>query len=269
LTLERTRRFAGVGAAGIAWSTLVSLVLVGTMIAATSPAVPPKAALDVRLESALDALGGPPATSLAPLSAEILDVLFGEGTSQQLLGAPPPQPAGAPRPAGRPTPGPEPSPTPSPGSIREQITNSPDLRIAMSADRSTARPGDIITYTISWENAGRGRAVNVRIRAHIPEHTSWVGSGSTCVNPDQKPDTGDEICVSEPSLAAPPRDSQGHFDATTYDTARPGYRDSFTFTVLVDGDAASGFVIRNHAHISAVGVPRQTSNEVATIVESA
>ncbi|TET89464.1 MAG: DUF11 domain-containing protein [Methanomassiliicoccales archaeon] len=64
---------------------------------------------------------------------------------------------------------------PQPGSEdeTENPVEGPYMTLAKEADRATADPGDVIHYTISYENTGSGGAYNVTIEDTIPEHTTF------------------------------------------------------------------------------------------------
>ena len=60
----------------------------------------------------------------------------------------------------------------------------PILTLSKTATKTTAKPGDVIKYTISYSNAGNGKATYVFILEDIPTHTEYVedtaaGSGMT------------------------------------------------------------------------------------------
>jgi uncharacterized repeat protein (TIGR01451 family) len=53
---------------------------------------------------------------------------------------------------------------------------APILDIDKSADRKTADPGDVITYTIRYRNSGTGTAGHVWVNDTIPSFTTYVSS---------------------------------------------------------------------------------------------
>lgn len=267
--LVRLRRIAGEGAVGVASLSLASVALVVSMIAATSPAAPSSVGIQARIGSALDA-GEPPGEPIAPLSPEILDVLFGGGSAVQLFGVPVATPSPGPVTSGQPNhePSPSPSPSSSPGSLPEQITAEPDLRIEMSADRATASPGDTITYTIRIANVGKGTARDLRILSHIPEYTTWIQDESCgdAVNFGENPNSpyGYSVWVCGPPSPGP---GEHGVEATTYDRFPPGRTDTLVFKVVVNPDAPQGVILRNHAHARMLNGTARTSNEVSTRVD--
>src|SRR5207248_11512740 len=54
------------------------------------------------------------------------------------------------------------------------VSGTPQLQISKTADVTSARPGDFITYTISVTNAGTGPATGGIITDSIPANTSLV-----------------------------------------------------------------------------------------------
>jgi uncharacterized repeat protein (TIGR01451 family) len=58
----------------------------------------------------------------------------------------------------------------------ENPVSVPIMTLTKVADSDTADPGDIIEYTISYDNLGSGGAYNVMISDTIPEHTSYYDS---------------------------------------------------------------------------------------------
>lgn len=153
--------------------------------------------------------------------------------------------------------------------LREQLTSPPSMTIRMEVDRSEARAGDVITYTMIVTNNGRGIARNVRITSHIPERTSYV------------PDECQEPVFVHENPASPAGYTIGTCDAAgflafqgagshpvtiSYDSFGPGKQDRIVFRVAVNADAPAGTRIRNHSHVQATASARATSNVVTTIV---
>jgi uncharacterized repeat protein (TIGR01451 family) len=63
---------------------------------------------------------------------------------------------------------------------KTQATTQPEVSIVLTADKSTAFSGDVVTYTLAYTNKGSGDAVNVNITLPIPANTTYVpGSGGT------------------------------------------------------------------------------------------
>jgi uncharacterized repeat protein (TIGR01451 family) len=65
------------------------------------------------------------------------------------------------------------------------VVTAPIMTITKTADRTTANPGDIINYTITYVNSGTGWATLVKITDTIPAYTTFVSSKpqySQCIN---------------------------------------------------------------------------------------
>ncbi|MHB0999445.1 MAG: metallophosphoesterase [Armatimonadota bacterium] len=59
-------------------------------------------------------------------------------------------------------------------------TGLSNMSLTISADKSTALPADVITYTLRYSNTGAGPASNVQLRIPVPANTTYVsGSAST------------------------------------------------------------------------------------------
>lgn len=59
-------------------------------------------------------------------------------------------------------------------------TSNPSITLSLAANKSTALPGDTITYTLTYKNAGTGSATNVAITSAVPSSTTYVsGSASS------------------------------------------------------------------------------------------
>ena len=62
----------------------------------------------------------------------------------------------------------------------ENVTcTAPVMTIQKDVDKSTADPGDELTYTITFKNTGTGNAGNVWVNDTIPEDTTYVSSTPT------------------------------------------------------------------------------------------
>ena len=58
------------------------------------------------------------------------------------------------------------------------VTGEPSLQISLSADKTLVKRCDIVTYTITYGNAGNSEATDVIIKVGIPQYTTYiVGSG--------------------------------------------------------------------------------------------
>lgn len=53
----------------------------------------------------------------------------------------------------------------------------PEISLTKSVDKSQAQAGDILTYTITYQNTGQGEAKNVVITDKIPNGTTYISGG--------------------------------------------------------------------------------------------
>jgi len=70
----------------------------------------------------------------------------------------------------------------STGASAEVLINGPGLSLVKSADKSSAAPGDTITYTINYSNSGNGNATYVFILESIPTNTDYITGSATGSN---------------------------------------------------------------------------------------
>jgi uncharacterized repeat protein (TIGR01451 family) len=97
---------------------------------------------------------------------------------------------------------------------------------------ATARPGDTLTYTLTYSNQGRGVAQNVVVRDIIPTNTTYVSGSAT---------------------------SGGVYDSIngtvtwTIGNLDVGDTGSVSFAVTVNDDAPHNYLIRNNAVVTADG----------------
>lgn len=68
---------------------------------------------------------------------------------------------------------------PTPPIETEPVYAPPEMNVYKSADKSTAIPGDTITYTIDYENIGYGDAYDVIVKDTIPTETTYASSNPT------------------------------------------------------------------------------------------
>ncbi|AEV15222.1 hypothetical protein TCCBUS3UF1_1730 [Thermus sp. CCB_US3_UF1] len=54
-----------------------------------------------------------------------------------------------------------------------------ELRLQKTVDKSTAYPGDVLTYTVTAENIGTGNLKEVKISDPLPHHTTFVSISAT------------------------------------------------------------------------------------------
>ncbi|MBI4359524.1 MAG: DUF11 domain-containing protein, partial [Candidatus Jacksonbacteria bacterium] len=55
----------------------------------------------------------------------------------------------------------------------------PNITIKKTADKTEVKTGDTITYTITYENIGKGDAKNIIITDQIPEGASYIANSAT------------------------------------------------------------------------------------------
>ncbi len=65
---------------------------------------------------------------------------------------------------------------PTDGLYTEPVTGVPAMALTKTADRSTANPGDEITYTLHYANGGSGTAYDVVVQDTLPDHVTYVTS---------------------------------------------------------------------------------------------
>lgn len=205
----------------------------------------------------------PEASRFAPVSAEVLTDILGARAAKRLL-----SPDSGPETATGPdvsgpadpftlTPDGEQSPP-------DTVTDQPDIRIKVRVDKSTAHPGDTLTYAITVTNVGRGAAKRLHITSHIPDHTTY---DARCDPVTVTPGAGPSGLPASDICALPQPAPGEHGFTADWERFRPGWRDELVFHVIVNPDAPPGTVLRNHAHAEAVNLPRaRTSNEVRTTV---
>jgi len=65
------------------------------------------------------------------------------------------------------------------GTEQTEIGSSPDLTIQISDNDSTVVPGALISYKVSYANAGTQAGTGIVITANLPAHTTYSATGST------------------------------------------------------------------------------------------
>jgi uncharacterized repeat protein (TIGR01451 family) len=145
-----------------------------------------------------------------------------------------------------------------------------DLVITMRADRATVRTGEPITYTVTVRNIGdRSFAGDFTVQSHIPYGTTDYAptecdSGSLPSNPRN---VCQQTSVPVPGSSDPKvHQIQRSWSFTDTRPLFPGSSVSFTFTVTVDPNVATGTVITDHAHLALTG-PDQTTETVKVYVQ--
>lgn len=66
------------------------------------------------------------------------------------------------------------------------VNAAPDLTLTKSEGGGSTTPGATVTYTVGYTNAGNQGAVGVVLTETVPAHTTFTGSGWTCV-PNNNP----------------------------------------------------------------------------------
>lgn len=59
------------------------------------------------------------------------------------------------------------------------VTSGPILGISKDVNATTAKPNDVLTYTIGYENTGNANATNTVINDTIPDNTTYVAGSAT------------------------------------------------------------------------------------------
>lgn len=93
---------------------------------------------------------GADGTATIPMSIGASDVGFAYKLKKQGGGPPPPPPSG-----------------------------SPAISLTQSADKTQAKPGDTVTYTITYKNIGNDAATSVVVEGPVPAQTTFVGGSAT------------------------------------------------------------------------------------------
>lgn len=127
--------------------------------------------------------------------------------------------------------------SPSVAPIVDTVVNSaPDLSLTKSGTPDTVLPGEIISYTLSYQNTGSDSATAVVIRELVPENTIFVSASNGGVF-DDLTNTVSWSPGAVPALSG----------------------SSVTMAVRVDSETAAGTTIANIAEIS--------STELASLVD--
>jgi uncharacterized repeat protein (TIGR01451 family) len=145
------------------------------------------------------------------------------------------------------------------------------LVVAMRANRTTAHAADAIVYTVTVTNAGaQAFDGDASVRSHVPQGTTEqapteCGGGSLPTN------TGEachQVVVPVPGSANPNVHQVNHsFSFTKANPLAKGASVSFDFVVTVDPGNTVGTVIENHAHLTYLSEPEQTSDTVRVTVQ--
>lgn len=123
---------------------------------------------------------------------------------------------------------------------------SGDLRLAKSVDKTEAKVGDTLTYTLVAKATGNMTQHNVVVTDDVPDGTSFVSAD--CASPCTASQSGGVVTWSLGDMQA--GDSQ-----------------SMTFKVSINGAAADGTLpteIPNVGHVKSTETPKTPSNRVVT-----
>jgi len=77
--------------------------------------------------------------------------------------------------------GPDPTPADNSGSDTTPLEAAPDLQISKTDGGVTVTPGSVLTYTLTYTNVGNQGATGVILTETVPAHTTYTGSGWTCI----------------------------------------------------------------------------------------
>jgi hypothetical protein len=258
MSLARVTRVVSVPVAlGLSLAMLLGVAGLGARLPGLSvlSGVPQLRALDY----SVDRFG-----RLAPLNDRFVLQALGSGSVAQGLGAGA-EGGRSPAPV-RPSPEPTPQETPGREGNPGDILADWDLRPSMRADRSTARPGDRITYTITVTNVGTADypgTPSYTVRAHIPYHTTYLPEDE-CEPGTAPPDGG---CIDVPVAEPGSSDPEAHqYNDTRGNAIGPGKFVRIRFSVVVDPNTASGTKLVNDAHVDVAARARRTSGSVVVVV---
>ncbi len=129
--------------------------------------------------------------------------------------------------------------------VSRVLAGLPDMQIEKTVDRPTARPGDKLTYTITYRNSGTADAQNVVVMDALPDHVTYV-SGSA---------TGG--AVYEPRFNAVTR---------TRDELEIDQGAIFSYQVVLDPEIPLGTSIPNTAEVYADGLSPALSDTAWVLV---
>lgn len=157
-------------------------------------------------------------------------------------------------------------PTPSPSPFIGSVLPSPDwdLEPSVYADRTTARPGDDIIYTVIVRNVGRADFDGqVQIEAHTPFGTTFQNFEPPPCEGQGPPDC---IFVPQP-VPGPPNEANIHApsDRRPY-TIPSGGSAILRYRVSVDPGVPPGTKLPNHAHATTTTPPRSRTSETVVVV---
>lgn len=259
------------GGIGTVWLAVALAATLGSMALAVRGPGPRALGLEAAVGGGASYLEPGGSSRFAPLSPAILSDLFGAGSLARLLGPSGPAGTGAlgadatspGHPAGD-GPSDDPSSGPLPEEITRRLPSDSDLRVFMTADRSSASPGEEILYTITVRNVGkkdfRG---DFHVEAHIPFGTTWAGNETRCR-------TAESCVIQEfPSPGLPV--DELHLVQWGYSgyPIRAGQEEVAGYRVRVNPGTRPGTLITNDAHLTVTAPnpkPRMTTDPVVVRV---
>ena len=148
--------------------------------------------------------------------------------------------------------GPTPAPSPSPAP-------APRLAVVITADKTTAKQRDTITYTIRVANGGSATANRVVVESHVPDGTSlrsWTCDGQTI-----QANGASSFTCGDPGSPAP-----DHPVVWAFASLAPGASLAVQFTVRIDPAVPHNANIVDHAHAYASNADLTDSDPVSVIV---
>jgi uncharacterized repeat protein (TIGR01451 family) len=81
--------------------------------------------------------------------------------------------------------------------IKQVVTPPPSITISLSVDKSAAKPGDTLTYTVTYANTGTGAAENAVISVPLPPAVTFIAAG----NGSSYDGTSQKVVWTVPSVA--------------------------------------------------------------------
>jgi uncharacterized repeat protein (TIGR01451 family) len=136
---------------------------------------------------------------------------------------PPATPPTTTPPTTTPTPPPAVAPKPARASGRARRAPQPKLTLKKTSNVTRVSPGELVRYTLTARNTGRGAATHVALCDDLPDHLTLVSRQAALARTRTKLSRG-ELCW-------------------TIGTLKPGQTLVRTFAVRVDGDAPSGAIV--------------------------
>jgi uncharacterized repeat protein (TIGR01451 family) len=143
---------------------------------------------------------------------------------------------------------------------------APEVRFTKSGPTAAVQ-GQVITYTLSYENAGGAQATGVTIQDTIPVSTTYE-TGSLAINTGSgwvtltDADDGDQGAYIPPTLTIAPGATAGSIAV--------GETGQIRFSVRLDDDLSRGSLVQNWATLDRdLGIPRESNLAVTRISDLA